>query len=93
MCNDYRTPAENAADYDASANDGAAGAIDIESVALHEHGHALELGHFGKIAGDPKTGKLHVSPRAVINAAHVGPLRSLLGTDKAAFCGTYANLK
>jgi hypothetical protein len=72
---------------------GAAGRIDIESAALHEYGHALELGHFGKIIGDPKTGKLHVSPRAVMNAANLGVQRSLLGTDKGAFCGLYASLK
>ena len=75
------------------STNGAAGSIDIESAALHEVGHAFELGHFGKIAGDPKTGKLHVSPRAVMNAAIVGVQRTLLGTDKAAFCGTYANLQ
>jgi hypothetical protein len=69
---------------------GAAGRIDVESAALHEHGHALELGHFGKIAGDPKTGKLHVSPRAVMNAINLGVQRSLLGTDNAALCGNYA---
>jgi hypothetical protein len=69
---------------------GAAGRIDIESAALHEHGHALGLGHFGKIAGDPKTGKLHVSPRAVMNAIILGVQRSPLGTDNAALCGNYA---
>ncbi len=75
------------------STNGAPGTIDIESAALHEFGHALELGHFGKIAGDPKTGKLHVSPRAVMNAVNLGVQRTLLGTDKAAFCGTYANLQ
>ena len=72
---------------------GAPGFIDIESAALHEHGHALELGHFGKIAGDPKTGKLHVSPRAVMNAASLGVQRSLLGSDNAAICGNFASWK
>jgi hypothetical protein len=77
----------------AYSTNGVPGTIDIESVALHEHGHALELGHFGKIAGDPKTGKLHVSPRAVMNAANLGTQRTLLGSDNAAFCGTYASWK
>ena len=67
--------------------------IDIESAALHEHGHALELGHFGKIVGDPKTGKLQASPRAVMNAFILGVQRTPLGTDNAALCGNYANLK
>jgi len=73
------------------STNGAPGTIDIETAALHEHGHALELGHFGKIAGDPKTGKLHVSPRAVMNAALLGTLRSPLGSDNAALCGNYAS--
>lgn len=72
------------------STNGTLGTIDIETAALHEHGHALELGHFGKIAGDPKTGKLHVSPRAVMNAALLGTLRTPLGTDNAALCGNYA---
>jgi hypothetical protein len=70
---------------------GAAGRIDIESAALHEHGHALELGHFGKITGDPRTGKLQASPRAVMNAVDLGAQRSLLGTDNGALCGNYAS--
>lgn len=70
---------------------GAPGFIDIESAALHEHGHALELGHFGKIVGDPNTGKLHVSPRAVMNAAILGTLRAPLGTDNAALCGNFGS--
>jgi hypothetical protein len=72
---------------------GAPGRIDIESAALHEHGHTLELDHFGKIVGDPKTGKLHVSPRAVMNAVLIDTQRSPLGTDNAALCGTYAFLR
>ena len=72
---------------------GAAGRIDIESAALHEHGHALELGHYGKMVVDPKTGKLHVSPRAVMNAVLLGTLRSPLGTDTGALCGNFADLK
>lgn len=72
---------------------GAAGRIDIESAALHEHGHTLELGHFGKITGDPKTGKLQASPRAVMNAVILGTLRSPLGTDSGALCGNYGSLR
>lgn len=65
--------------------------IDVESVALHENGHALELGHFGRIFGTLGNLRLHVSPRAVMNAAILGTLRSPLGTDNAAFCGVWAN--
>jgi len=75
----------------AYSNSGAPGFIDIESAALHEHGHALELGHFGKIAGDLKTLKLHVSPRAVMNAVLLGVLRSPVGSDNAALCGNFGS--
>jgi hypothetical protein len=65
--------------------------IDVETVALHEIGHAFEMGHFGKIFGTFGNLKLHVSPRAVMNAAILGTLRSPLGSDNAAFCGNWAS--
>ena len=65
--------------------------IDIETVALHENGHALELAHFGKIFGTLGNLRLHVAPRAVMNAAILGTLRSPLGTDNGAFCGVWAD--
>jgi hypothetical protein len=71
------------------ATNGAPTGIDIESVALHEAGHALELGHFGRIIGDPKTGKIHASPHAVMNAVYLGTQRNLLGLDKSALCADY----
>jgi hypothetical protein len=63
--------------------------IDVETVALHENGHALELGHYGKISGTLANLRLHASPRAVMNAAILGTLRSPKGTDNAAFCGNF----
>ena len=65
--------------------------IDIESVALHENGHALELGHFGKVAFNTSSGKLKVSPRAVMNAFILGVLRSPLGTDNGSYCSNWAS--
>lgn len=67
------------------------GPTDIETVALHETGHALELGHFGKIHGTLANLKLHISPRAVMNAIVLGTLREPLGPDNAAYCGNYAS--
>jgi len=67
--------------------------IDIETVALHENGHALGLGHFGKIAVNTSAGKLQVSPRAVMNAIVLGTLRKPLGTDNGSFCQVWANWK
>lgn len=68
---------------------GEGNAIDVETVALHENGHALELGHFGRIWGDLKRLKINVAPRAVMNAVILGTLRTTLGTDNAAFCGVF----
>lgn len=71
-------------------NTGTGNNIDIETVALHENGHALGLGHFGKIS-IKNNGQLKASPRAVMNALYAGPLRSPLGTDNGSFCGYWAS--
>lgn len=72
------------------SNDGST-LYDIETVALHENGHALGFGHFGKISVTNANGKLHVSPKAVMNAAYLGPEREPLGTDKASFNNVYGS--
>lgn len=66
-------------------------AIDVETVALHENGHALGFGHFGKISVTDANNKLHVSPRSVMNAIILGTQRTLLGTDKASYNSIYGN--
>jgi len=63
--------------------------IDIETIALHEFGHALGFDHFGRIALVNANGRLVVAPRAVMNAVYLGPQRELLGTDKASFNQRY----
>lgn len=80
------------------STDGAPGTEDVETVALHENGHALELGHFGDIhatwnkgRGNDRPGTLHVSPRAVMNAVILGTLREPLGTDNAAYCSNFGS--
>jgi len=65
--------------------------VDVETVALHEEGHGLELGHFGRVAVNTKKGTLIVSPRAVMNAFILGTLRSPLGSDNGAYCGNWAS--
>lgn len=64
--------------------------IDFESVALHEAGHALSQGHFGRIFRTEANGKLHFAPLAVMNAAYTGPLQQLTGTDLAGHCSIWA---
>lgn len=65
--------------------------IDIQTVALHENGHTLEMGHFGKVSVNTSAGKLQVSPRAVMNAFILGVLRTPLGTDNASYCSNWAS--
>jgi len=57
--------------------------VDVESVALHESGHGLSQGHFGRISLVPSNGGLRISPLAVMNAAYTGPRQDLLGTDRS----------
>jgi hypothetical protein len=70
------------------SNDGSA--IDAETVVLHEMGHGLSLGHFGKIFRTGN-GKLHFAPRCVMNAAYAGIQRELHGADNGSFCSLWSN--
>jgi len=64
--------------------------FDVESVVLHEAGHGLSLGHFGKIFRSPN-GDLHFAPEAVMNALYYDIRHELLGTDNASFCSVWAS--
>jgi hypothetical protein len=55
------------------------GSIDIETVALHEVGHALGLGHFGP------------PPTAVMNPVYAGPRTQLWPVDHAGLCSIWAS--
>lgn len=67
--------------------------IDVESVVLHEVGHALSMDHFGRLTVHVTRGGVRVqaSPRAVMNASYIGTLRDPLGTDVATHCSNFAN--
>lgn len=52
--------------------------IDVETVALHENGHSLGIGHFGP------------PPTAVMNPVYGGILHAPLATDNAAMCTVWA---
>jgi len=64
---------------------------DVETIALHESGHGLSQGHFGKAFLDAGTGKVHFSPRSVMNAAYSGIQTDIEKTDNAGHCSIWAN--
>jgi hypothetical protein len=64
--------------------------FDVETVALHEAGHGLSQGHFGKIFRTLKNGKLHFAPLAVMNAAYSQVQQALTGTDNGGHCSIWA---
>lgn len=63
--------------------------IDVETVALHEAGHGLSQGHFGKLFISNSNGKFHFAPRAVMNAGYTGIQTSIEKTDKAGHCSNW----
>lgn len=65
--------------------------VDIETVALHEQGHGLSLGHNGMIFRDAGTGRLRFAPRAVMNAIYWDIQHVPLTTDVGAFCSVWSS--
>jgi hypothetical protein len=65
-------------------------AVDIQSVSIHEAGHAFGLGHFGKVFID-NDGAIKYAPKAIMNAVYVGADREIRGTDNGSFCHLWAN--
>lgn len=72
------------------------GAIDLESVALHEMGHGLSQAHFGTVAavdrnrdGFVQLDEIQVSPQAVMNAIHTVAGRTVEGTDLGGHCSNW----
>ena len=70
--------------------DGTGGSIDIETISLHEVGHGLSQGHYGRLSRTDANGKFHFAPRAVMNAGYTGPQRSLTGTDSGGHCSIWS---
>ena len=67
------------------------GNIDVQTVALHESGHGLSQGHFGKAFGTDANGKIHFAPLAVMNAAYTGVQQDLKGTDNGGHCSIWGS--
>ena len=67
------------------------GNVDVQTIALHESGHGLNQGHFGKAFLTNSNGKIHFAPRAVMNAAYSGIQQDLTGTDNGGHCGIWAS--
>jgi hypothetical protein len=53
--------------------------IDVETVALHENGHSLGIGHFGP------------PPAAVMNPVYAGIRQSPLAVDSAGMCSIFSS--
>ena len=54
-------------------------AIDVETVAFHEAGHSLEIGHFGP------------PPSAIMNPIYAGPQTTPAPADKAGMCSVWGS--
>ena len=64
------------------------GIADYETVVMHEIGHGLSQAHFGKKKVG-KNGKIHFSPRALMNAGYSVAQREITGTDNAGHCSIW----
>ena len=68
---------------------------DVETASLHESGHGLSQGHFGKAfrSGnfDKENTKVHFSPRAVMNASYSGIQTMIKKTDEGGHCSNWAS--
>lgn len=64
--------------------------VDVETVVLHEAGHGLSQGHFGKLFRSNGNDEFHFAPRALMNAGYTGIQRSVEKTDKAGHCSNWA---
>ena len=64
---------------------------DVETIALHEAGHGLSQGHFGKAFRTDNNNKLHFAPRAVMNAAYSGIQTEIDGSDNGGHCSNWAS--
>jgi hypothetical protein len=67
------------------------GIFDYETVMLHEVGHGLSQGHFGKAFRNNGNGKLQISPQALMNAWYSTSRRNITGTDNGGHCSNWGD--
>jgi hypothetical protein len=79
-------------------NNGARNVVDFYSIITHESGHALGLGHFGKVfvtkkaaADGIQIADIKYAPYAMMNAVYVTGRNELAGTDNSSFCQIWAS--
>lgn len=63
--------------------------VDYETVVLHEAGHGLSQGHFGKAIRSGGNNKVHFSPYALMNAGYSKAQREITATDNAGHCSIW----
>lgn len=81
-------------------NSQALNVVDFYSITAHETGHALGLGHFGKVFVTRKDAadgiqivEIKYAPKALMNAVYVTGRSEIAGTDNASFCQIWASKK
>jgi len=67
------------------------GAVDVETIALHESGHGLSQAHFGSAFITASNNKLHFNPRALMNSAYSGINQQVSESDLAGHCSIWAS--
>jgi hypothetical protein len=77
---------------------GALNVVDFYSIITHESGHALGLGHFGKVfitkrdaADGLQIADVKYAPKALMNAVYVTGRDEIAGTDQSSFCQIWAS--